>query len=236
MALRIFTDIETLPPEEDLRTQLSSSVIRKLLKKRPQKETCEDGECTDEEFRALALHGEYGRILSIGMIVEQDGEILHRGVLGRERQTMMFHLNEARTLRGFWKLLSGFSTRRDLIVGHNIFSFDLPFLIKRSLIHRIRPTVPFQFIRYRNEPIYDTMMVWNRWNYGQYISLELLASVLKVGISKADGMDGAHVYDRFCEGCHQEIADYCLQDCEVTRAVYYAMEFPERRCEEGRVL
>jgi hypothetical protein len=58
MALRIFTDIETLPPGEYLRTQLSPSVICKSLKKRPQKETCEDGQCT-EEFRALALHREY---------------------------------------------------------------------------------------------------------------------------------------------------------------------------------
>lgn len=59
MSLRTFTDIETLPPEKDLRTQLSPSVIRKLLKKRPQKESCEDGQCTEEEFRALALHREY---------------------------------------------------------------------------------------------------------------------------------------------------------------------------------
>lgn len=227
MALKVFTDIETLPPEEDMRAQLSPIAVRKLLRKRSQKEDCEGAECTEEEFRALALHGEYGRVLSIGVIAEQDGEILHRGVLGRERQTMMFHLDEARTLRGFWKLLGNFSTRRDLIIGHNIHSFDLPFLIKRSLINRIKPSVQFQFIRYRNEPIYDTMMAWCSWNFGQYITLDLLAEVLKVGISKSEGIDGGLVYDRFCQGCHQEIADYCLRDVEVVRAIYYAIEYPE---------
>jgi hypothetical protein len=44
MALRVFADIETLPPEEDLRKQLSPTVVRKLLRKRTQKDGCEDGE------------------------------------------------------------------------------------------------------------------------------------------------------------------------------------------------
>jgi hypothetical protein len=114
MVLRVFTDIETLPPEEDMRKQLSAKIVRKLLRKRAQAEECETPECTEEEFRALALHGEYGRVLTIGVIVEDNGRIIHRGVLGRERQTMMFHLNEARTLRGFWQLLKGFDVSRDL--------------------------------------------------------------------------------------------------------------------------
>lgn len=225
--LKIFTDIETLPPEEDLRRQIPSAVVRKLLRKKAPTEDCGTQECTEEEFRALALHGEFGRVLTIGVIVEQDGQILHRGVLGRERQTMMFHLDEPRTLRGFWKLLKAFSVRRDIIVGHNIYGFDLPFLIKRSLIHRIKPTVQFPFYRYKNEPIYDTMMSWSGWNFSQFVSLDLLAQVLKVGINKTEGMDGGCVYDRFCQGCHQEIAEYCLRDVEVVRAVYYALEYPE---------
>lgn len=226
MVMRVFTDIETLPPDEDMRQQLSAAKIRKLLRKGA-KDGSGEVTCTEEEFRCLALHAEYGRVLTIGLIVEIDDQVIHRGVLGRERQTMTFHLDEARTLRGFWRLLKSFSVRRDLIIGHNIYGFDLPFLIKRSLIHRIKPTVQFPFYRYRNEPIYDTMMSWCSWNYGQFISLDLLAEVLKVGVSKTEGMDGSRVYDRFCRGCHQEIAEYCLRDVEVVRAIYYALEYPE---------
>ncbi|HKG96348.1 MAG TPA: hypothetical protein VKA97_00940 [Pyrinomonadaceae bacterium] len=36
---------------------------------------------------------------------------------------MMFHLDEARTLRAFWKLLKGFNVRHDQIIGHNLFDF-----------------------------------------------------------------------------------------------------------------
>jgi hypothetical protein len=41
---------------------------------------------------------------------------------------MMFQLDEARTLRGFRKLLKGFNVSRDLVVVHNVIDFKLPFL------------------------------------------------------------------------------------------------------------
>jgi hypothetical protein len=33
---------------------------------------------------------------------------------------MMFHLDEARKLRGFWKLLREFNVSRDLVIGHKL--------------------------------------------------------------------------------------------------------------------
>lgn len=229
MALRVFVDIETLPPEEQLRREVAPDKIRKILRRqaRPEDEGADGRGCTEEEFRALALHAEFGRVLSVGVIVEKDGEVVHRGVLGRERQSLKFHLDEARTLRAFWNLLKGFNVGRDLIVAHNGLAFDLPFLEKRSLIHRVRPSVRLSYARYRTRPIYDTMQVWAHWDARQYVSLSMLAETLKIGISKSEGMDGSSVYDRFCEGCHQEIAEYNLRDCELVRAAYYRMEFPE---------
>lgn len=114
-----------------------------------------------------------------------------------------------------------------VIIAHNGLGFDLPFLEKRSLIHRIQPTVKLSYARYRTQPIYDTMQVWAHWNTQAYISLADLAEVLKVGITKAEGMDGSLVYDRFCRGCHDEIARYNLRDAELVRLIYYRMEHPE---------
>jgi DNA polymerase elongation subunit (family B) len=212
MARRIFVDIETLPPDKGS----AATGVRE--------EICS---CSDEEFRRLALDGDFGRVLTIGVIIEQNGQVTHRGLLGRERQTMMFHLDEARTLRGFWKLLKGFNPSRDLVVGHNVFDFDLPFLYKRSVIHRVRPEVELPFTRYRSCPIFDTMHQWNKWSPRKFVSLDRLAKVLGLESSKGQGIDGRLVYDRFCEGCHQEIADYCMRDVELVREIYYRMSFAE---------
>jgi 3'-5' exonuclease len=226
MVMRVFTDIETLPPAEDMRQQLSAAKIRKLLRKGVKDEQGEVT-CTEEEFRCLALHAEYGRVLTIGLVVEVDDQVIHRGVLGRERQTMTFHLNEARTLRGFWKLLKDFRPSRDLIIGHNVF-WDLKFLKKRSVINRVQPSIDLPFAKFRSQPIFDTMQEWCNWDFGTSISLVHLAEVLQLGMSKTEGMDGSRVYDQFCAGCHETIAEYCLQDVELVRAVYYRMQYPER--------
>ena len=205
-------DIETIPPDKGS-TEMG---------------VCEEiGSCSEEEFRRLALDGDFGRVLTIGVVVEQDDRVIHRGLFGRERQTMMFHLDEARTLRGFWKLLRGFNASRDLVVGHNVFDFDLPFLYKRSVIQRVRPSVELSFARYRSRPIFDTMHQWNKWSPRKYVSLDRLAKVLGLESSKAQGINGGVVYDRFCEGCHQEIADYCMRDVELVRQIYYRMSFAD---------
>lgn len=196
------------------------------MKKRAEKDAKEDAECTEDEFRQLALYAEYGRVLTIGIIMEKDGAIIHRGVLGRNRSDLRFHCDELKILRGFWKLLKDFKVDRDLIIGHNVF-WDLKFLRKRSLINRIRPSVDFPFTRFRSRPIYDTMQEWCSWDYQQSISLVDLAEVLKVGFGKTENMDGSRVYEQYCAGCHELIAEYCLRDVELARAVYYRMVNPE---------
>jgi DNA polymerase elongation subunit (family B) len=218
MTKRIFVDIETLPPDKSD----SGGRIREEI-----------FSCSDEDFRRLALDGDFGRVLTIGLIMEHDDQVIHRGLLGRERQTMMFHLDEARTLRAFWKLLKGFNPRRDLIVGHNLFDFDLPFLYKRSVIQRVRPTVELSFARYRSQPIFDTMHQWNKWSPRKYVSLDRLAKILGMESSKGEGIDGSRVYDKFCAGCHGEIADYCMRDVELVRDIYYRMSFTGEEDKQG---
>jgi hypothetical protein len=228
MPKRYFIDIETIPPDEKVREQTVVELMRHCA------ENCQAGttaalapEKIESEFRKLALSGEMGRVLAIGVIVERDNEILHRGIIGRDRATRLFHLDEARTLNGFWRLLKDFNTERDLIIGHNVFDFDLSFLYKRSIIHRVRPPVRLSFARYRSRPIYDTMCEWNQWSFKGRISLDRLAKALGLESSKGQGIDGSRIYDYFCAGCHEEIADYCMRDVELVRAIYRRMNFEE---------
>lgn len=225
MPRRFFIDIETLPPPEEERASLDVSLVSKLQRGRGDDHPGDSAGCTEEQFRRLALHAEYGRVLAVGMIVERDGEVVCRGVLGREKESMKFHLDEARTLKGFWRQLEGFGDRRDLVVGHNLFDFDLPFLYKRSVVRRVRPSVRLSLARYRSRPAFDTMKEWEMWAWRPGIKLGELARVLRLGINKREGVDGGRVYDLFVEGRHREIADYCIRDVELTREIYYRLTF-----------
>ncbi|HXG67500.1 MAG TPA: hypothetical protein VNO70_20525 [Blastocatellia bacterium] len=228
---RIFLDIETLPPDEQAREALLREMAHKITAAGARPAYEQAVELADRRFREMALEGEHGRVLAIGLIIEQDGRVIHSGLLGRDRATGRFHLDERRTLRSFWKLLREFDARRDVIAGHNIFDFDLLFLYKRSIIHGARPAVSLSFARYRSQPIYDTMREWEKWGRNR-ISLGRLAAALGLESSKQGGLDGGSVYDAFRAGRHEEIASYCMRDVELVRAIYYRLNFLEMQ--EGR--
>lgn len=230
MLRRIFMDVESVPPPEERRPLIKPEIVHKLCRRGFSAPDADDGTgvCTDEQFRRLALHAEYGRVLAIGLIVEHDWQVVRCGMLGRERPSGRFHLDERRTLRSFWRLLQDFNVGRDLIIGHNVLDFDLPFLYKRSRINRIHPSILLSFARYKSAPVYDTMREWAHWNpQAPLVSLDQLSDILGVGLSKLDQMDGGRVYDEYLAGNHDRVAAYCLRDVEIARAIYYRMVFPE---------
>lgn len=222
--MRVFFDIETVPPDETARAKILAEVEREM-----DAEESATGEqiqrVADERFRRLALCGEQGRVLVIGMIFERGMEVIKRCLIGCDSERR-FHLDEARTLRRFWASLRDFDCRHDLLIGHNIYDFDLPFLYKRSIICKVRPSLELSFARYRSQPIFDTICEWEKWGRGR-ISLDRLAKVLGLESSKTAETNGSSVYDHFIAGRHKEVADYCGRDVELVRAIYYRMKFLE---------
>jgi hypothetical protein len=209
MAKNIFLDIETIPPDK------SAPHVRDKVK-----------DCSEEEYRKLSLEPEYSRLLCIALLIEEDGRVIHRGTLGRDRETLTFHLDEARTLRAFWNLVRGFNPYKDLLIGWNLLDFDMHLICLRSVICRVQPTIDLRFQRFRDRPIYDCMWEFEHWR--RRISLDEAAKILGLESSKKDGIDGSRVYDLFLDGRHQEICDYALRDTELTREIYYRLNFMKK--------
>jgi 3'-5' exonuclease len=226
MTRRIFLDIETLPPSEEERDFISRDFQFTESSKKKTAITGDIDAEVEQQFREMALHAEKGRLLTIGLIIEEDGRLIHQGLLGRDRETTgHFHLDEARTLKTFWQLVQNFNPQHDQIIGHNIFDFDLLFLFKRSVIQCVKPSIQIPFRRYQRQPIFDTMWEWSHWHHR--ISLHNLANALRIKSSKEEAIGGGNLYDYFLEGRHVEIASYCMRDVECTREVYYRLNFSE---------
>lgn len=204
---KIFLDIETLPPDKE--TMEAAANLES---------------CDDKDFRKLALKAEKGRVLTIGLIIEENGKVTNQGLFGRDRETGMFHLDEAKTLRCFWNLIGNIKEGRDLLIGHNILDFDLPFLYKRSIINRVKPPA-ISFRRYQRSPIFDTMWEWSLWAHR--ISLNDVAEAIGVQSSKTGDIDGSLIYDYYQAGKHEEIGLYCMRDVECTREVFYCINFAQ---------
>jgi 3'-5' exonuclease len=207
MKKRIITiDIETLPIDEPFENKYFWE--------------------TEEQYLKTACDGNLGRVLCIGYC-EQDesGAVTGAGCFGWRSGTKDFQPDEKLILAEFWSFMSGFHTGRDLIIGHNIMDFDLPFIVQRSVALGVRPTVKFSFARYRDAPVFDTMRVWDCWKWGNSTSLKKLAYALGLENPKSGGVDGTNLYDAYKQGRLEEIYQYCMRDVEVTRNAWRKMNF-----------
>jgi hypothetical protein len=131
--------------------------------------------------------------------------------------------DESRALTDFLHLMSAFERDCDVVVGHNIIGFDLPFIFQRCLVNNI-PVTPFVDLSEYNVPgVFDTM---RRWGFGDRRigpSLDDLAWVLGLQSSKTEDVEGSKVFELYQAGRLAEIREYNLNDVRVTRKVYERM-------------
>ncbi len=164
----------------------------------------------EDVFEKTALDGNFGRIFCIAYIKEPPKKSSASIISGSEKEI----------LAKFWKLVRN----ADLLIGHNILDFDLRFIYKRSIVHGVKPTRDLNFARYRSRPIYDTMREWEKWSMGSKTSLDTLSKILGFPTSK-DELSGSKVYQAYQDKEYEKIYRYCKKDVELTRKIYYKMNF-----------
>jgi hypothetical protein len=208
--MEIYIDIETLPglvrpSPEDIEPPKNF--------KDPAKIRAYQEEKVEDAYRAQALDSMQGRILSVGWAIGDD-----------PAQAMTVGLDdiedEADLLHTFQELLLDHPidlSRLDW-VGHNIRSFDLPWIWRKSLKYRLHPLARIIPRQKFDKRIQDTLELWAA-DFRDRVSMDDIANFL--GISgKTEGVDGSKVFDLWQAGYLQIINDYCAQDVEVTRNVH----------------
>lgn len=207
-------DIETIPggerAKEYLRKQIPPPKGALTFEDMRKWEDVEKPKKLEKALEKTSLSGDFGQILCIACIKEKPDGI----------EKKIFQGDEKGMLREFWE----FCRDVTLFVGHNILDFDLKFIMKRCIIHGIKPSIPINFARYRHDMVFDTMWEWEKWS-GR-ISLDKLAYVLSLPTSKTT-MDGSQVYKYYKQGRIDEICEYCMRDTELVRKIYRKVNFLE---------
>lgn len=106
-------------------------------------------------------------------------------------------------------------------VGHYISGFDLRFILCRAVVLGV--TIPREIPRDPkpwDKSLFDTMTAWSGARGS--ISMDNLAKALSIE-GKGD-FDGSMVAEAWANGEHQRIADYCVSDVEITRAIFRRFE------------
>lgn len=99
---------------------------------------------------------------------------------------------EAEILGRFWNSVAEAIGQGMLVVGFNSHGFDLPFLVKRSLRHKVPTLLPPLTGRYPfRPPFLDLAEYWQMGRKEEYTSLDAVARFLGVGEKIGEGKECA---------------------------------------------
>jgi len=160
-----------------------------------------------------ALDALSGRIVCIAMLID-DGVRLTELAIAREDETQI--------LTEFWSTIDP----TDVLVGHNVLEFDIPFIRQRSWILGVRPSRLMDLRKYYTADVRDTMQIWTNWGFKKGVTLDALGNALGCGQKTGHGMDVAQWW---ATRDLDNIKAYCLQDVQITYEVYCRLMYQQPR-------
>lgn len=169
-----------------------------------------------------ALHPEFGkiRVISIGQIkFDENSDAVKANVRSFYRD------NEAEILREFLGTMQAVFNKNPSVqlVGHNVKNFDMPYIIKRSIINQL--AIPHQFHFQKKKPwencILDTYDIWKFGGIGS-ASLDLICESLNIPSPK-DIMHAVETTNQYWMGNLEKIKEYCEGDVIATMNVMLRM-------------
>lgn len=222
--MKLVFDIETIGEDFDSLDHTTQEVLTRWLKKESTGE---------EEYRAgleelkngLGFSPLTGEIVTVGVL---DVE-LNKGAVyyqSPDKNTEDFEedgikfkaMSEKEMLEKFWEGAKKYQQ----FITFNGRAFDVPFLMMRSAVHRIRPSINLMPPRYSSASAHIDLLDQLTF-YGAVRkkgNLHLWARTFGIKSPKDEGVTGEDVGGLFRDGKYLEIAKYNVGDLRATRELY----------------
>lgn len=215
----LYLDIETIPAQsEEARAAVAATVKPPASMKKADTiaawEKDQKAAAVEEAIAKTSFNAAYGQICCISFTFDDAPATSISWPINAESEKLMISafFDEAGKIIG---------NRFPVIVGHFITGFDIRFIWQRCMVLGIRvpawlPKDPKPW----DAGVFDTMTAWA--GARDTISMDNLCQAL--GIPGKGDVDGSMVGQMFAEGKHKEIAAYCRDDIERTRAIHRKMQ------------
>jgi len=160
-----------------------------------------------DQLSKLGLNPTTARICCFGWF---DGKNSHHYILEDESME-----GERKLLQATWDILA----LGDHFVTFNGNPFDVPMLLMRSLINRVRPAVKISTKKYTIQNHTDVRAVLSNWDAYKPGTLDYYSRLL-LGKTPKGEFDGSQVQDMWDMELTDDIAKYCEGDCEATFQIF----------------
>ncbi len=198
---------------------------------------------TEDEVRevkeSLSFYPLTAEVVAIGMLNPDTGkgavyfQTPKDALLPFEEEGIAYQTGaEKDILQRFWDAIKGY----DQIVTFNGRSFDCPFILIRSAVHRIRPSKDLMPNRYNGSHIdlLDQLTFFGASR--RKFSLDMWCRTFGIKSPKSGGITGYDVKDLYASGRYVDLAKYCVGDLKATKELLAYWEqyvrFPAERTYE----
>ncbi len=124
--------------------------------------------------------------------------------------------NETEMLELFWSYIK----RAEKIISFNGRQFDLPFLMLRSAVLKVKPSRNFLKNRFEHKDHIDLLDKFTFSGLIRKFNLDFYCRTFGIESPKTHGITGMDVKELFYSGKVREIAVYCADDVRATYELY----------------
>lgn len=214
-------DIETVGYEFET---LSESQQEFLLRYAEQeKDEIKRSEKIEEAKRYLSLYPFTAKIIAIGMLNTETENImvLYEGEENEEwesieKKTKYKSLNEYEMITYFWDCVS----KVDTVITFNGRNFDIPFIMLRSALLKIKPTKNLIKSRYDSTTHIDLLEQMTFYGIIKKFNLDFYCYAFGIESPKSKGITGMEVKELYKAKRVKDIAIYCGDDVKATYKLY----------------
>lgn len=215
---KVVIDIETIGFDFESYDQKSQEYLLKYAQDEREKE---------EIKNKLALYPLTGEIVTIGMLnpETEKGYVLFQSgkeeIEKFEENGIAYEIgSEKEILEKFWDLVRTYNQ----VVTFNGRSFDVPYLMIRSAINKIRTSRNLMGYRFEHKDHCDLLEQLTFYGATRRFSLDFYAKNFGIRSSKEEGIDGSMIGDLYKQEKYLEIARYCARDLKTTSELFVYWE------------
>jgi 3'-5' exonuclease len=218
---KIVFDIETCGCEmKELSESQQEYLLRDALKE-TNAELREQKSLDAERF--LSLYPLTSKVVAIGMydVTKEKVIVYYESENAEEWQAEdkpAFYkgMTEAEMISKFWEV----SEKIDQVITFNGRNFDVPFLMMRSALLKIKPSKNFLGYRYSTESHIDLLEQFTFYGITRKFNLDFYCHAFGIKSPKSKEVSGMEVKNLYEAGRLKEIAVYCGEDVTATYKLY----------------
>jgi DNA polymerase elongation subunit (family B) len=229
---KLIIDIETVGEDFDSLDETTKESLTRWIKK--EAETEEDYKKSLEELKnRLGFSPLTAQIVALGLLdCERNEGIVYFEAPNqkieefKEDGIIFRQSTEKKMLEEFWKIVLSYS----YFITFNGRAFDIPFIIIRSAISKIKPTKDLMRGRYLSQQDFDAVHIDLADQLSFYGALRkkgnlhLWSRAFGIASPKSQGVTGDDVGRLYSQGNYLDIAKYNVLDLRATRELYLNWE------------